>query len=235
MPVARSNALLDLPTESRAMAAAARAGIAPAVIAADPETGVLLTHFRGGSPWTPVEARAPENIVRLAGVLRTLHALPVDLPVFAAERIASRYVSELPQSSSERAAEWGDELLTLARRYDARYAPTAFCHNDLVAANVLDDGQLVLVDFEYAVRADPLLDLAYAAGMNGFDGEQRRALLAAYRQEEPANEELADLTWLIRMVRLMAWFWALLGNVSTDDSLLYALHIAELGARLRQE
>ena len=68
-------------------------------------------------------------------------------------------------SSSERAAEWGDELLTLARRYDARYAPTAFCHNDLVAANVLDDGQLALVDFEYAVRADPLLDLANAAGM----------------------------------------------------------------------
>ena len=28
--------------------------------------------------------------------------------------------------------------MTLARRYDERYAPTAFCHNDLVAANVLD-------------------------------------------------------------------------------------------------
>jgi thiamine kinase-like enzyme len=93
----------------------------------------------------------------------------------------------------------------------------------------------VLVDFEYAVRADPLLDLAYAAGMNGFDREQQRALLAAYRQEGPTNDELADLAWLIRMVRLMAWFWALLGNASTDDSLLYALYVAELGARLRRE
>ena len=236
MPVARSHALLDLATEARAMDAAALAGIAPRVLAAHAATGVLLTEHHGGTPWTSADTREHGNIVRLAALLRTLHALPVELPVFAAERIASRYLAALPREIGEpRAAEWAEELVRLARRYDSRYAPTAFCHNDLVAVNVLDDGELVLVDFEYAVRADPLLDLANAAAMSGFDAGQRRALLAAYRGVAPARSELAEITWLIRMVRLMAWFWALLGATSADDASSYAPYLAKHGDWLRQE
>jgi thiamine kinase-like enzyme len=235
MPERLSNALLDVTTESRAIAAAAAAGVAPAVMAADAETGVLLTRYRPGSSWTRDDARKPKNIQRLADVLRTLHAVPAELPVFEAERIARRYLAALPHDTREpHAAKWGDELKALARRYDFSYAPTAFCHNDLVAANVLDDGELALVDFEYAVRADALLDLANVAGMNGFDGEQQCALLAAYGQAEPARDKLAELEWLIRMVRLMAWFWAVLG-LAADDTHVYASYVAELGARLRED
>jgi len=236
MPVRRSNALLDLPTEIRAMGAAADAGIAPGVIAADPETGVLLTDYRPGSPWTPADARKPANIDRLTAVLRALHALPAELPVFAAERIARRYLAALPPGvRGAPAVEWEKELVTLAQRYDAHYSPTAFCHNDLVAANVLDDGNLALVDFEYAVRADPLLDLANVTGMNGFDGDEQRALLAAYRRAEPTDVEIEELQRLVRMVRLMAWFWALLGVASADDASLYVPYLAEIGARLRED
>ena len=235
-PVGRSNALLDLATETRAMDAAARAGVAPRVLAADAASGALLTDYRDGAPWTLAQAREPSNLERLAALLRTLHALPIDLPVFAAERIAARYLAALPSYVREpSAAEWGDELLTLTRRYDVRYAPTAFCHNDLAAANVLDDGRLALVDFEYAVRADPLLDVANAAVMNGLGAEEQRALLTAYRRAVPATAELEELAWLVRMVRLMAWFWALLGEASADDASLYATYVAELGERLRQD
>ena len=235
-PVGRSNALLDLATETRAMDAAARAGVAPRVLAADAASGALLTDYRDGAPWTPAQAREPSNLERLAALLRTLHALPIELPVFAAERIAARYLAALPSYVREpSAAEWGDELLTLTRRYDVRYAPTAFCHNDLAAANVLDDGRLALVDFEYAVRADPLLDVANAAVMNGLGVEEQRALLTAYRRAVPATAELEELAWLVRMVRLMAWFWALLGEASADDASLYATYVAELGERLRQD
>jgi thiamine kinase-like enzyme len=236
-PVRRSYALLDLASEVRALTAAADAGIAPGVIAADPECGVLLTHYLPGSPWTPADARKQANIEKLTGVLRTLHALPAELPVFAAERIAQRYLAALTPAGvrDAHAMAWKEELATLAQRYDACYSPTAFCHNDLVAANVLDDGNLVLVDFEYAVRAEPLLDLANVAGMNHFDGDTRRELLAAYRRAEPTRVELEELERLVRMVRLMAWFWALVGQASADDSSLYAPHLAELGARLRED
>jgi thiamine kinase-like enzyme len=236
VPMTHSNALLDVVTEARAMDAAAAAGIAPAVLAADADSGVLLTEFHAGARWTTADVHRAANVERLAAVLRTLHALPTELPTFAAERIASRYLAELPREVREpRAARWSDELMTLARRYDERYAPTAFCHNDLVAANVLDDGALALVDFEYAVRATPLLDLANVAAMNAFDSKEQRTLLELYRRSAASDSELAELAWLVRMVRLMSWFWAVLGHANANESSLYAPYLTELGKRLRQE
>jgi thiamine kinase-like enzyme len=152
--------------------------------------------------------------------------------VFAAERIAERYLTELRaagRAADPRASARADELLALARDYDRNYAPTAFCHNDLTAANILDDGELALVDFEYAVRGTPLLDLANLAAMNGFDFAERRVLLEAYSGAAPASADLAELDSLVRMVRLMTWFWAALGAARTGDSSPYARYAGELG------
>jgi thiamine kinase-like enzyme len=232
-----SSALLDVATEARAMSVAASAGLAPAVVAVDEENGVLLTEYRPGVAWQASDARRAANIARLADVLRALHALRADLPVFAAELVAKRYLAALGAGSAvapvSRATQWGDELLGLARRYDLRYAPTAFCHNDLVAANVLDDGELALVDFEYAVRGTPLLDLASLAAMNGFGGIEQRALLEAYRRVAPRETELEELGELVRMVRLFAWFWASLGAARTADPAPYAQYLAELTDHLQ--
>ena len=237
-PVAGHQALLDIETEARAMNAAAAAGIAPPVIATT-QSGTLLTEYKPGAPWTAGDARHPRNVERLAAILRTLHSVDIELPTFAAERVAADYLAAPAVARAGdrdvHAARWGDELLALARHYDARYAPTAFCHNDLVAANVIDDGDLALVDFEYAVRADPVLDLASLAGMNGFNRAEQRALLAAYRRAVPAAAELAELASMVRLVRLMAWFWALLGEANAVDSAPYSQYLAKLSADLRQD
>jgi thiamine kinase-like enzyme len=234
LPVAHSSALLDVTTEARAMDLAARAGLAPPVVTFDADSRVLVTEYRPGAPWTVADARHPANVERLAAVLRSLHALPAELPAFAARRIAADYVAATAGLEREsHATGWGDELLELAQRYDGRFTPTAVCHNDLVAANVLDDGKLALVDFEYAVRAEPLLDLANLAAMNGFNGAEQRALLAAYRRATPSAAEIAELAWLVRMVRLMAWFWALLGKANAKDAAPYAQYLAKLSVELR--
>lgn len=233
-----SSALLDVVSEARAMIAAANAGLAPAVVAIDAERGTLLTEYFPGKPWRSGDARKPRNLERLAGVLRVLHAVPVELPAFAAERVASGYLARLGSAAVEhdpRAARWSEELIALARGYDACYAPTAFCHHDLGAGNILDDGQLVLVDFEYAVRGTPLLDLASFAAMNGLAGDERHALLAAYVARAPEAAELEELAALVRLVRLMAWFWALLGATQTADASAYAPYLASLAADLERE
>ena len=236
LPVARSNALLDIATEARAMEAAARAGVAPAVVAVDAERGLLLTEYRASAAWEPHDTHRPANVVRLAALLHALHTVPIDLPVFAAERIAQRYLAAAPLPAHEPLARgWADELLGLARRYDAQYAPTAFCHNDLVAANVLDDGGLALVDFEYAARGSPLLDLASFAAMNGLGDDEQHALLAAYNQHAPSVAELTELRSLVRMARLFAWFWAWVGAAGADESSAYAPYLAELGADLQRD
>ena len=38
----------------------------------------------------------------------------------------------------------------------------------------------------------------------------------------------------MRMVRLMAWFWALLGAAGTDDESLYERYLAEFAAQLHR-
>ena len=56
------------------------------------------------------------------------------------------------------------------------------CHNDLLPANLIDDGQrLWLVDWEYAGAGHPLFDLANASANASFSDAQDRCLLEAYR------------------------------------------------------
>jgi thiamine kinase-like enzyme len=247
-----ADALLDLNTEARVTRAAAAAGLAPDVVAVDAAAGILLTDYRKAArPWTAGDARRPRNVERAAALLRALHALRVDAPVFAAERISRGYIAALARATdadentrsasglgvawpavAPRDRRWGDELLELARHYDAAHPPTALCHNDLVATNVLDDGKLVLVDFEYAVRGAPILDLAGLAGMNGYGARERRDLLAAYRGEDRLGLAVAELDKVVRLVRLIAYFWARLGELRAADKTAYRELAAELATRL---
>ena len=235
LPSRGAAALLDIETEARAMRAAAAAGLAPPVVAVDAEAGILLTEYRM-TPWRGDAPRLAVNIGRVARVLRALHAVDVDLPRFMAARIAGEYLGALEAAARalppvERM--WADELVRLARNFDADAVPTAFCHNDLVADNVLDDGrELLLIDFEYAVCSSPLLDLASLAGMNDYTAAQRRELLAAYYDGTP-GPTLVELESAVRMVRLMAFFWARVAEQRVAAPDVYSRLATRIGEALQ--
>jgi len=131
---------------------------------------------------------------------------------------------------------WADELMRLGRHFDASYAATAFCHNDLAAANILIDGAAArLIDFEYAGRGTPLLDLASLAGMNDFLVVQRRQLLDEYYGKAPAAPTLRDLGNAIRMLRLLAYFWARVAEQRITDTDAHAELAVSIAATLRQD
>jgi thiamine kinase-like enzyme len=236
MPERGGAPLLDVATEARIMQAAAQWGLAPAVVAT--EGGSLITEYCAGAvAWTPADARRGGNVARIAALLGQLHALDVNAPVFDAERIAARYLTELAAAGSvhdARQRAWAEELSQRARGFAADHAATALCHNDLVAANVLDDGALRLIDFEYAVRAAPLLDLAGLAAMNEYAQRERRWLLAAYFGEAAPSLE-AELDGAIRLVRLLAYFWARLGERRAAEPQPYVELAARLAAQLGAE
>jgi thiamine kinase-like enzyme len=252
LPAPGAEALLDLDTEARVMRAAAAAGLAPDVAAVDARAGILLTDYRKAArAWTASDARRPRNVERAAALLRALHAVRVEAPAFAAERTARGYVAALAHATdaggkgrsasglgvawptlTSRDRRWANELVELARHYDVAHPPIALCHNDLVAANVLDDGGLVLVDFEYAVRGAPILDLAGLAGMNDYGARERRDLLAAYRGEDRVGVVETELDKIVRLVRLMAFFWARLGELRAADATAYRELAADLAQKL---
>jgi aminoglycoside phosphotransferase (APT) family kinase protein len=238
LPVEGSVAWLDLATEARVMRAAAAADLAPAVIAVDVEAGLLLTDCRS-MPWTPELVRQPIAIALIARLLQGLHRLDVDVPVYSIEHFASSYLSTLAKSATQvpsaEEQKWADELTRLGRHFDSSYEPTALCHNDLVAANILIDGAAArLIDFEYAGRGTPLLDLASLAAMNDFAAIQKRQLLDEYYGTAAAAPTLRDLDNAIRMVRLLAYFWGRVAERRLAEGHAHSELAASIGATLRQ-
>ena len=90
------------------------------------------------------------------------------------------------------------------------------CHNDLLAANVIDDGaRLRIVDWEYAGMGDPFFDLANFSVNVELDEGGRAALLAAYFGE--ARE--SDLA-TVELMRFMSDFreamWGVVQSVVSE-------------------
>ena len=232
-----SGKTLDLETEGRVLALAAEARLAPEMLVCDAETGALVTRYlQGATSLNAEQVRQHANIDRIAATLRRLHSLsaPTGLRAFRPRELARIYIDAARAASgasrelADERRRWSLQFERLARDYEAAFEPTALCHNDLVGANILDDGQLWLVDFEYAVRADPVLDLAGLAGLNGFGPAQTHRLMDAYYRQGSAPVSIAQLNQVVRLVRLMAFFWALVhgGSEATDDREIFAAAMA---------
>jgi thiamine kinase-like enzyme len=77
------------------------------------------------------------------------------------------------------------EHMALLPRIEAALAmrplPTVPCHNDLLAANYIDDGDRVwIVDYEYSGNNDPTFELGNTCQELGWDAARVEALCAAY-------------------------------------------------------
>ncbi len=226
---------LDAGEEAAVAGAAAAAGLAPAVLGCHAAEGTLVTEYRAGARrLTPADMRRPETMTALAELLAALHRLPLRPRRFEPERLAAQYFSAAGGASLPLAERrLGTELERLARDYAVRYPTIALCHNDLVAANVLDEGRLWLVDFEYAVSAAPVLDLAGVAALNGYDDAERWRLVEAYYRGAAAPFTPAELARVVRLVRLIGFFWALAAERGAADPAPYAHFAAEAAAWLK--
>ena len=89
---------------------------------------------------------------------------------------ARRLGADLPHAIDD----WIENTRKLARRLSP-FTP-ALCHNDMLPANVLDDGdRLWIVDWEYAGMGNPLFDLAGVSANCAFSEEQDVEFLSVYR------------------------------------------------------
>jgi thiamine kinase-like enzyme len=201
--------VLTLQAEAEVMDRAAAAGLAPAVVGADAEAGALVSRYRSGArPLTRAAAREPRNIERVAALLRALHELPAELRPLECAACARAYVQAAGNGSTARERDLAAELVARAASYDERYPRSVLCHNDLIADNILDDRALSLVDFEYAMRAAPILDLASFATMNRLGADARRSLVRAYYAERAVPFTAAEFDGVVRLLQLVAFFWA---------------------------
>ncbi|MBN1238649.1 MAG: phosphotransferase family protein [Gammaproteobacteria bacterium] len=235
-PADGASGALDVAGECAVTRAAGERGLTPRVVGCDEEAGLLITDYRAGAEaLTPEAARRPDNVRRIAQLLKALHGLRVPLRSFAPREFAALYIADLGGRGSLRRNDRPlvDALAVLADAYCARHPGDALCHNDLAASNILEDGRLWLVDFEYAAAAAPILDLANLAAMNDYGSDLRRELTEAYFTGAPAPFDRNDFDDAVRMVRLLGYFWALARARHVEDPGPYARFAEQLAAALK--
>jgi len=176
--------------ELAAARAAEAAGVSPAVVYAEP--GAIVMRFVEGRTYGPEDVRDPANLERIVGLIRRCHHemprhLRGPIPMFWVFHVIRDYACTLRDGNS-RSLSLLPSLFERAEKLKAAVGPieVVFGHNDLLAANFIDDGdRLWLVDWDYAGFNSPLFDLANVASNNEFSAELASRLLEAYYGTPP--------------------------------------------------
>ena len=171
--------------EVSATRAAAAAGIAPALIHSEP--GALVNRFIEGRTLSAEDVRDPVTLERIVPLLGRCHreiprVLRGAVPMFWVFHVVRDYAATLREGGSRCEPQLGG-LLERADALEAAVGPidVVFGHNDLLAANFIDDGErLWLVDWEYAGFNSPLFDLGGLASNSELAPAQEEWLLERY-------------------------------------------------------
>ncbi len=167
---------------------------------------IYLSEYSDGRAWAPADLQDHGNLRSLAELLRSLHALPSSGRQFDAVAAAETYLADIDNERRQAA----DEHLS-AIAHTPVSVNTCFCHNDLVAENILEADGLRLLDFEYACDNDPVFDLATIVTHHDLDQAAVEALLSAYFSDSYDTDRGSIHDRLAAMCKLyssLCWLWA---------------------------
>ena len=208
--------------EHAATVAAAGVGVGPEVVAFIRPEGYLLTRFIEGHPLPMDEAHEPATLARIADSLRRFHGNPAIPGLFIPLRIVEAYRA-LAIARGVRIPPEYELALAIGRRIELALLGSPIeltpCHNDLLNANFIDDGQrLRIVDWEYAGMGDPFFDLANFSVNHELTDDECATLLGAYDHAAPRKDRLARLIVMRIVSDFREAMWGLLQQgISTLD------------------
>jgi thiamine kinase-like enzyme len=199
--------------------AAHAAGFAPAVEYSSP--GVMVSQYLNAKTCNEDDLRA--HIERVAVIMRDFHQrMPhyVSGPgfMFWPFYVVRDYARTLRDGGS-RMSEHLPTYLAMADELEAAQMPLpiVFGHNDLLPANLLDDGErLWLIDFEYAGFSTAMFDLAGLSSNAGFSEDESKALLTAYFGEEPDSATLRSMSAMQCASLLREAMWSMVSELHLD-------------------
>ena len=190
--------------EHAATVTAAGVGVGPEVAAFIRPEGYLVTRFIIGSPVSLQDVHRPETLVQVADSIRRIHGGPAIPGLFVPLRVAEAYLALATSRGVPSPRGWAEAHAAghrIERALLDAPLPLAPCHNDLLNANFIDDGERIrIVDWEYAGMGDPFFDLGNFSINHELTPDEDAFLLAAYDQTDgPDRARLARLT-LMRIV-----------------------------------
>ena len=206
---------------------AADAGVGPAVLWADPATGVMISEFIPDAvTMTPESFARRQGAAARAGMaLRQLHDAPAPFAfrfeLFSMindymEVLAAKNAS-LPDGYAEVVAE-AAPIRALLQDKPGTLVPS---HCDPLCENFLDTGvRMWIVDFEYSGMNDALWDLGDLSVEAGMTEAQEREMLTAYFGARPTAAQVGRMVIYKAMCDLLWTLWGLIqhadGNPAED-------------------
>jgi thiamine kinase-like enzyme len=198
--------------EYAANLAASKLGIAPEVYYFIKPEGYLVTRFIHGRPLPVEEITQPENLCRVIQVIRRIHSMR-DIPGrFDVFEVVRDYARTARHFKVEFPAGYCDLMSTIDKAENlikARPAQLHPCHNDLLNANFLSNGQLYILDWEYAGMGDIFFDLANFSDHHMLTDKQDRWMLNCYFDTEATPTQWAYLKIMKIMSDLREASWGL--------------------------
>ncbi len=218
--------------ELAASRAAFAAGVSPEVVHAEP--GALVLRFVEGRTLTAEDVRDPATLARILPLVQACHReIPKHLRgpalIFWVFHVLRDYAATLKEGGSAHLDKL-PALLASAEELEAAVGPIdlVYGHNDLLAANFIDDGQRVwLIDWDYAGFNSPLFDLGGLASNNGLSPQQEDWLLETYF-EAPVTDELRRRYTAMKCASLLREaMWSMVSEIHSELDFDYAGYTAE--------
>lgn len=180
--------------EIAAARAAHAAGISPEIVySAD---GVIIMRFIEGQTFTEQEVREQQNLERIMPLIQACHnEIPKHFQgpalVFWPFHVCRSYIHTAREGNS-RIIDLLPRFLDINEELEKTVGEIklVFGHNDLLAANFIDDGKrLWLIDWDYAGYNAALFDLTNLSSNNELSPEQEDWILETYYQQ-PVTDRL---------------------------------------------
>ena len=206
---------IDRDCEYRNSVTAAAAGAGPAVLEYRPQDRLLVLRYLEGRTLAAADVAAEQNIPRIARACRRLHEGGPFGNEFNMFDVQRGYLA-VARSRGFRIPAGYDDLLapfTAAEKaLAARPTTTVPCHNDLLAANFIDDGERIwLIDYELSGNNDPCFELGNIAAESHLSGDALAALVTAYFGR-PRRSMIARAR-LLSLVSMYGWtLWGAIQN-----------------------
>jgi thiamine kinase-like enzyme len=207
---------IDRDCEYRNSVTAAAAGAGAPVVEYRPEHRLLVIGYIPGRTYQARDVADHRNIPRIAAACRRLHQggrFGNDFDMFEIQR---RYLS-VARSRGFRIPDGYDDLApqfaAAEKALAVRAEDTVPCNNDLLPANLIDDGERIwLIDYELSGNNDACFELGNIAAEAHLEPEALAELVTAY-YGRPRRSKTARAWLLGGLIGMYGWtLWGAIQN-----------------------
>ena len=231
--------LISRSNETECCRAAFQTGVSAELIYSEP--GLLVIRFIEGKVFEEADVRDNGNLRRIVELLHRFHhgvpqyfrQAPVMFWVFQVLRHYQHLLKEGNSRHRDRLSELTGVAATLEKLVGE--VDIVFGHNDLLAANFIDDGEKIwLIDFDYAGFNSPLFDLSNLASNNELTADQEIMIVEDYFGRSKDRRQWRSYYAMKCASLLRETLWSMVSEIHSQLDIDFSTYTAKNLERFEQ-